>query len=599
MGSSPDAASATTATKETDALSAAKTGGGDTAPHRRCCPCRSVSSNRDRSFPNEELLCPACVREHLRSRLERRQAALEARDLARRRCAERLTGLRSGEARGVANTKSTGGEDVTGAPPSSAAAELARVRDDSDRLRARLDALRGECSAASVRLASITMRNDQREAALAEERRIADRTRAGLEILASTMLQSSLSVEADKTAGSAVVDGTSLSDALDRLTKEVRRERFQLALRAFDMHRIDIGREMVETLQREDSSGGDSLTVRTPSGIGKIGGLPLPHAGPTLYSFLPRNVLSSSLRMVSSLTLTLARCLSILLPHPILLRPSIPNARASRRGANSSGGAKSQQGDIIDVATLPANWDSGFTFGEDLDGAAEDGRQMQNPVPSPSPTAVSSSISSLKSLMGSSPSIRSFGKALARAATGGNHTNSSNKSCDNKQQTSQAERVRRHDNNKESKPPPMDEISISRRLQHACAAVLCESVRVGEGGGDPIPVGAEYALVPPRWSDTPGAAKSSSELSVAVRSKSGGEPDGNSASDISTAEVMREQEERFAIGLQLLQNDVAALCIRAGVPVATLWPAEALLLNLYSLREHLLDDDGPSFGAVP
>jgi hypothetical protein len=42
-------------------------------------------------------------------------------------------------------------------------------------------------------------------------------------------------------------------------------------------------------------------------------------------------------------------------------------------------------------------------------------------------------------------------------------------------------------------------------------------------------------------------------------------------------------EEEFAIGLQLLQNDIVALCIRAGVPVGRLWPAEAVLLNLHSL----------------
>jgi len=41
--------------------------------------------------------------------------------------------------------------------------------------------------------------------------------------------------------------------------------------------------------------------------------------------------------------------------------------------------------------------------------------------------------------------------------------------------------------------------------------------------------------------------------------------------------------DEFAIGLQLLQNNVIALCIRAGVPVSQLWPAEALLLNLHEL----------------
>ena len=45
-------------------------------------------------------------------------------------------------------------------------------------------------------------------------------------------------------------------------------------------------------------------------------------------------------------------------------------------------------------------------------------------------------------------------------------------------------------------------------------------------------------------------------------------------------------DENFAIGLQLLQNDAVALCIRAGVPVANLWPAQAILLNLHALDNY-------------
>ena len=48
--------------------------------------------------------------------------------------------------------------------------------------------------------------------------------------------------------------------------------------------------------------------------------------------------------------------------------------------------------------------------------------------------------------------------------------------------------------------------------------------------------------------------------------------------------------DEFATGLQLLQNDVVSLCIAAGVPVADMWPAEALLLNLNALRVHLVQE---------
>ena len=45
------------------------------------------------------------------------------------------------------------------------------------------------------------------------------------------------------------------------------------------------------------------------------------------------------------------------------------------------------------------------------------------------------------------------------------------------------------------------------------------------------------------------------------------------------------QGDDFATALQLLQNDVITLCIRAGVPVSKLWPAEAMILNLHELEK--------------
>lgn len=42
----------------------------------------------------------------------------------------------------------------------------------------------------------------------------------------------------------------------------------------------------------------------------------------------------------------------------------------------------------------------------------------------------------------------------------------------------------------------------------------------------------------------------------------------------------------FPAALVLLQADVIALCVRAGLSAATLWPAEAMLLNLHLLQLH-------------
>lgn len=202
-------------------------------------------------------------------------------------------------------------------------------------------------------------------------------------------------------------------------------------------------------------------------------------------------------------------------------------------------------------------------------------------------------------MLGSTPSTHSFGKALARAATGGSHAHSNNSNSDHNKRSVKAARWE----SKGSKLPPTDKASISRRLQHARAAVLCENVRVGDGGGH-IPNGAEYALIPHRWSDPPMRAVASPEPSAAINVSGtaparGKPPTEDGTSGVTSAEAIREQEERFAIVLQLHQNDVAALCIWAGVLVATLWSAEALLLNVNSHREHLMNDGRGAVGVAP
>ena len=69
----------------------------------------------------------------------------------------------------------------------------------------------------------------------------------------------------------------------------------------------------------------------------------------------------------------------------------------------------------------------------------------------------------------------------------------------------------------------------------------------------------------------------------------------------------RDEADDFATALQLLQNDVTHLCVKAGAPPDALWPAEALLLNLATLRDAAHanvaaeysrgdDDDAPADG---
>ncbi|KAL3893473.1 MAG: hypothetical protein SGARI_008153, partial [Bacillariaceae sp.] len=77
-------------------------------------------------------------------------------------------------------------------------------------------------------------------------------------------------------------------------------------------------------------------------------------------------------------------------------------------------------------------------------------------------------------------------------------------------------------------PPSTDATIVAQRLKHATAAVL------SDGDGD--------------------------HASTFILSPANG--------------------EEFPIALQLLQNNILTLCIRAGVSIHKLWPAQALLLNL-------------------
>jgi hypothetical protein len=47
--------------------------------------------------------------------------------------------------------------------------------------------------------------------------------------------------------------------------------------------------------------------------------------------------------------------------------------------------------------------------------------------------------------------------------------------------------------------------------------------------------------------------------------------------------LLKEKDENFSNGIQLLQNNVVVLCNQVDVPVSDLWPAGCLLLNLFAL----------------
>eukprot|EP00977_Amphora_coffeiformis_P002234 scaffold425_cov175-Amphora_coffeaeformis.AAC.93 len=303
--------------------------------------------------------------------------------------------------------------------------------------REKAQALRRQCAQKAMDVARKSCENDERR----QQMEVAQRALIFRPYL--TRLQSSL------------LDEGSLAHALEQGRRQVRLLRFEWAKRAFLMHRLDV------TIPPEAASSNSKTTTSRPKvakGIGKIGGLPLPHAGAELYGVLPPQELESALRLVASVTSLVASCLGIVLPHPILLWAS-----------SSSSLSASSSHDLAQDTPTP-----------------ETPKTTKDPVPVEKfstnitmPSSLAASTASLANLMG---------------------------------QTAKKERMR-----------------------HAAAAILAE---------DHSSHGSSYSL---------------------------------------SAKVTTE--DQYAIALQLLQNDIVILCIRAGVPVAKLWPAQALLLNLQALHE--------------
>ena len=146
-------------------------------------------------------------------------------------------------------------------------------------------------NSAAVSLASATVSNDEEEKIIRESQNM-------LTFARTQLRKMQVSTLAD------------FCNTVERTRNDVQIARYMLALDLFKMYRLDIARE------REHKS---KSSISSPSGVGKISGLPLPHAGIPLYGVLPRPILISALRLVASLTAELSRVLHINLPHPFLL----------------------------------------------------------------------------------------------------------------------------------------------------------------------------------------------------------------------------------------------------------------------------------------
>jgi hypothetical protein len=513
------------------------------------CPCQSLQSS---PTTTPKTYCQSCIQATLSQKIFQHKAALVSRNKSRELCSQAIREFRTQGPRFI-----------------SAQQTIDQFQDQIATMAKDIERMREECGKKSIALASYSVTQSNRAIELDQHRNIVHNVRSNLDVLRTSLL-----VGDENGLDEEFVSAGSLTSTIENTVHDVKKRRFQLALEAFEMHRMDVGSEY-HALTIDDLMEGPETETdvapsgthanarfrrlvrqRVPSGIGKIAGLLLPHRGPSHFNgVLPPNVLISSLRLVASLTNLLARCLAIELPHPIVLCPISRGGRyAGMR--NEELWLREQTADIVDSVSInhdegyfsAAQQNPGITLmkdleflgdeGEDGDSACgsiiEERRHLHESVPVKS----SASTSSLMSLVGSSSKLISNSARRAFDKMKGHHHSSNTKHTNISENLASLRAI-----------ISMDQDSVTMRLQHASCAVLYES-NTNKNGGI-----VRYELRPP----TPKADR----------------------------ELQRQSEEQFTIGLQLLQNDITALSIKAGVPVAMLWPAEAMFLNLYSLKLHI------------
>ncbi|KAL7426845.1 hypothetical protein ACHAXH_000749 [Discostella pseudostelligera] len=374
--------------------------------------------------------------------------------------------------------------------------------------------------------------------------------------------------------------GGGLKDALYCNTHEIQTLRFQLACKVFEMHRLDIRDQYTSNTTSQQQQ---PQHEKTTSGVGKISGLPLPHAGPVLYGVIPPEVLSSSLRLVASLTQLVSCCLGVVLPHPILVYPmecKVCGCMYDGYGGDIIDASMNDGCDDEDIADDDRDQDGQlFNLCSTCrsDGLTNDTTMTQSPHHPTSATQTRSK-SSLLSFVGSSARRAiSLTTTVTSPSNHPYHHDNPHSAVVGTMQKSNA-RPQFHQGGSTD-----NSIAITkRRINYASYAYLRENHDTSA---------TEYVLHPPRW----GGGETSSSSS-----KSSGGDTIQSPVTTTTTPIMAQQqpstyatreefhaaEERFATGLQLLQNDIVALCFRAGVDVPTLWPAESVLLNLHALWCH-------------
>ena len=547
------------------------------------CYCGSggvaAASNPTATSLANHLSCRVCAARNLSSKIKRFAAAKQRHLVKKNECQLRLLETRilpADELDDVGDDTHNHHNDIDGVFPGRSKRrplpDPNQINQQVTHLKERLDNLRSQSNDLAVKVTAKTMENDERQSNLDFHSQKVILAQERLNSMRQCLVfqeEESMNSQDEKKLydNNSVGDGR-LRDALDHGRHQIQLLRFQFALRVFDMHRIDIG-EYTNGIKGK-------MNKDNATGVGKIGGLPLPHAGPALYGVLPQGVLASSLRLVATLTNLVSRCLGVVLPHPILV---------CAKECSKCGAAYNFGDDVIDTIRFDdIDIDDGFVDDAQMlmcnaccqegsspspwknqKGSVSVSKSKVSHAKLPLPNATRSSKTSLMSFVGASArkAMALTASATSRAMTNAQHVAYSSGAAVDPTST-------------ELGKPSQVLIStspsvISKRINHASFAVLAESCEPGA---------SEYILNPPRLKEdggnTEGKILSSANETVASSSNQ----------LFSNREEFHSAEERFSIGVQLLQNDVIALCFRAGVDVSKLWPAESVLLNLHALLEH-------------
>ena len=274
------------------------------------------ASSASRESSGRKLLCHHCAARRLSSQIQRYNSVQEKREQKKEECHHRLLETRLRPLEDQIDVNSA--EDDGGAPLSSRRPlpDPNQINQQVSQLKLRLDMLRSQSNELAVRVTAKTVENDEREEQLRMHSEKVQMARERLERMRQCLLE--------PTDPNASVDeyqgvGGGLKDALIAGSKQIQTLRFHFACRVFDMHRLDVGEQYTKTNESKEDEDEAKKRNESATGVGKIGGLPLPHAGPALYGVIPPMILASSLRLVASLTQMVARCLGVVLPHPILV----------------------------------------------------------------------------------------------------------------------------------------------------------------------------------------------------------------------------------------------------------------------------------------